>query len=443
MTALILALALVAVAAAVTAVRHRRKWQQERQRADRLHEHASTLAEQLRFVEQQLEYVTHTVIPAAADEARSGRTYKPQPTVAPRLVGTSIAGVLDAVAPQACAAIVQTAQYTQAKAQEQLEQAQAEAEERVSHARQEAADVARAAVRAFGSSLVARAEKLSTRISAGVRLHVGDPAYETLVEVDHLAQQMLLTASGYVVLAGGKLSKRHPATSLTDVVRAAMGRVVGYERVQHAEMSGIAVESRAVEAVVHTLALLLDNALRYSPPNARVHVSLEHGSNCVFLNVDDAGLRMEEERLNWARRVMSTSERDDITRLGAYPQTGLRVAAVLAAGYGYRVEVTSPNIYGGNRAFIVLPKELLTTPPPSTGVPAAKRRPPKPPQQQTTDSATTASGLTVRRPAAPAPRPTAAPQQVEPGRPGPALAWLEGTRRGRESSTAPHETEGH
>ncbi|MEU6573540.1 ATP-binding protein [Streptomyces sp. NPDC046805] len=441
MTALIWALAVVAVAAAAPAVRYRQKWQQERRRADRLHEHATTLAEQMGFVERQLEHVTQTVVPAAANEARSGRAYRPRPTGVPQLAGTSIVGVLDALAPQVCSAIVQTAQYTEAKAQEQLAQAQAESEERVSHARQEAVDVARAAVRAFGSSLVARAEKLSTRISAGVRLHVGDPAYETLVEVDHLAQQMLLTASGYVVLAGGKLSKRHPATPLTDVVRAAMGRVVGYERVQHPEMSGIAVEGRAVEAVVHTLALLLDNALRYSPPNARVHVSLEHGSNCVFLNVDDAGLRMEEERLTWARRVMTTSERDDITRLGAYPQTGLRVAAVLAASYGYRVEVTSPNIYGGNRAFIVLPKELLTTQPPSNTVTTAKRQQPKP-RPQTADT-TTSSGLTVRRPAAAAPRPAAAPQQVEPGRPEPAVAWLEGTRRGRESSTTPRETEGH
>ncbi|MGC5412639.1 hypothetical protein ACPXCX_54670, partial [Streptomyces sp. DT225] len=57
--------------------------------------------------------------------------------------------------------------------------------------------------------------------------------------------------------------------------------------------------------------------------------------------------------------------RDDITRLGAYPQTGLRVASVLAHQYGFRVELTAPNLYGGTRAIIVLPQELLTTPGPS------------------------------------------------------------------------------
>ncbi|WP_241990111.1 MULTISPECIES: ATP-binding protein [unclassified Streptomyces] len=312
-------------------------------------------------------------------------------------------------------------------------------------------------MRAFASSTVHRAAKLSSTISAGVRRHVSDEAYATLVELDHLAQQMLLTASGYGVLAGDKLSRRWPATTLTDVVRTAMGRVEGYQRVQHTDLEAFAVQSRAVEAVVHTLSVLLDNALRYSPPNARVHVSLEHGANAAFLVVDDAGLRVEDERLTWARRVMSGEQRDDITRLGAYPQTGLRVASVLAHQYGFRVELTAPNLYGGTRAIIVLPQSLLTTPGPSR--PASAPQPSRqtvpqlaqPPVPETVPQsapqpapATTASGLTVRRrgtrPAAgarPGPEPV-----VEPGRPAVAAAWMAGSRRSRDNQNPPRTDEG-
>ncbi|MEW1724668.1 ATP-binding protein [Streptomyces sp. NPDC093109] len=445
MITLTLALAvLMAVAGAVLAAQFRRTSRRAERRAAEFHEHKERLAQQLRAVEQFVGYVAETVVPAAAVKARTGRLYGPDLAAPPQLAGTSIAGALSALAGQVASVIALTGQQAQKATEEQLVRARRDADRRVALVRKESGDVARAAVRAFASSTVQRASKLSTQISAGVRRHVSDEAYETLVEIDHLAQQMLLTASGYAVLAGEKLSRRHPATALSDVVRSAMGRVEGYQRVLHPEMDTLAVESRAVEAVVHTLAILLDNALRYSPPNARVHVSLEHGNGAVFLIVDDAGLRMEDERLEWARRVMSSAERDDITALGAYPQTGLRVAAVLAAGYGYRVEVTAPNVYGGTRAFLMLPQNLLTAPPPPS-VPTPPKRPQPTPVPKPVASSTTANGLTVRqRPARPAPasRTASVAPPVDPGRPEVSVAWLEGTRRGRAMPSNPPETEG-
>ncbi|WP_308119140.1 ATP-binding protein [Streptomyces sp. JJ38] len=441
---------LIFVGSTALAARYDRRARRAKRRAHREHAHSEAVTHQLHVAGQFVGHLANSVIPAAAAAAQAGRTHEANLAVPTQLVGTAMADALDELVNQVSAAIALTGQRAHAAAEERLAQARREADEQVVRARKEAVDVARAAVRAFASSTVQRASKLSTTISTGVRRHVSDDAYETLVEIDHLAQQMLLTASGYAVLAGDKLSRRHPATSLSEVVRAAMGRVEGYQRVQHSGLDTFAVESRAVEPVVHTLALLLDNGLRYSPPNARVHVSVEHGNDAIFLIVDDAGLRMEDERLNWARRVMSSAERDDITKLGAYPQTGLRVAAVLAADYGYRVEVTAPNVYGGTRAFIVLPRSLLTVHPP----PVASATPPRPsapsreltPAEPAANGPTTASGLTVRRRAthpAPPARPASAAQPVEPGRPEVATAWMEGTRLGREQPTTPSETEGH
>ncbi|MEW2128374.1 ATP-binding protein [Streptomyces sp. NPDC058369] len=469
-----------------------RRARAEKRRADEVQQQREQLVQQLRAAEQFVAYIAQTVVQAAASEAQTGRPYQLDLAVPPQLAHTQLANALSALAGQVRSAITMTGQLAQNAAEEQLTQVWAETERQVAQARQESVDVARAAVRAFASSTVQRAAKLSSTISAGVRRHVSDEAYATLVEMDHLAQQMLLTASGYGVLAGDKLSRRWPATTLTDVVRTAMGRVEGYQRVQHTDLESFAVQSRAVEAVVHTLSVLLDNALRYSPPNARVHVSLEHGANAAFLVVDDAGLRMEDERLTWAREVMSGEQRDDITRLGAYPQTGLRVASVLAHQYGFRVELTAPNLYGGTRAIIVLPQALLTTPGPSRPVPAqalpAPRPaavPPAPPVSQPSPlpevppmsrptpepvpvspptsapepervpeadaapvsapaPATTASGLTVRRrgtrPAAesrPGPEPV-----VEPGRPAVAAAWMAGSRSSRENQNTPRTDEG-
>ncbi|MFG3384187.1 ATP-binding protein [Streptomyces sp. NPDC047999] len=409
---------------------------------------AEGLAEQAHVAGQYLAYLANSALPAAAAAAQVRSPHQPDLALPPQLIGTPTAGVLAAVARQATGLIAATGQAAHAAAESQTAAVHRAADDRVAQARQEALDVARAAVRAFASSTVQRASKLSTRISDGVRRHVSDEAYATLVQIDHLAQQMLLTASGYAVLAGDKLSRRHPATSVSEIVRAAMGRVEGFQRVQHADLDSFAVDSRAVEAVIHTLAILLDNALRYSPPNATVHVSVEHGNDAVFLLVDDAGLRMEDERLNLARQVMSSTRRGDITNLGAYPQTGLRVAAVLAAEYGYRVEVTAPNVYGGTRAFLVLPRILLTAPPapvsPSAATQAAARQlgPASPPAA----AALTASGLTMRRPAAGPTGPgrsTAPTDPVAPGRPDVAAAWMAGTRRGRQTPAAPSPDEGH
>ncbi|KOT94198.1 hypothetical protein ADK87_30410 [Streptomyces sp. NRRL F-4711] len=485
--------AVLAVAGVGAAWYFRRKGEQARRRAEQLRDHADRLTLQLVAAEQCVGHLASTVIPAVAKGGPGGAGPEGGLPVPAQLDGTPLAERLRAV-PGAVAAVVgdvraQERTAAQQAADHAVEQVRHDAERQIAQVRHEAVGVARAAVRGFANNVVARAAKLGRAVSQGVRRHISDEAYATLVEIDHLAQQMLLTASGYAVLAGDKLSRRWPATTLTDIVRAAMGRIEGYERIRHPEMGSVVVEGRAVEAVVHALAVLLDNALRYSPPAASVHVSLEQGHHACFLIVDDAGLRMDDERLLWASDVMSGEQRDDITRLGAHPQTGLRVASLLAENYGFRVELTAPNIYQGTRAMVVLPKNLIVdpsaaqpapqavsralpqktapaaaqeadrdapeapgrtaaTPPaapsptpvsaPEPAVPAAVPASAVPPPPSATPAApsatTTASGLTVRRRStAPAPvRRPAAPDDTEPGRPAVAAAWAAGTRRGRE-----------
>ncbi|MFC8417912.1 ATP-binding protein [Streptomyces coelicoflavus] len=498
MTELIVtATAVLAVAGVGAAWYFRRKGEQARRRAEQLREHADRLTLQLVAAEQYVGQLAATVIPAAANGGHGGTGPEGGLPVPAQLDGTPLAERLRAVPGAVAAAVGDVRARERAAAQQAAahaaEQVRQDTARQIAQVRHESVGVARAAVRGFANNVVARSAKLGRAVSQGVRRHISDEAYATLVEIDHLAQQMLLTASGYSVLAGDKLSRRWPATSLTDIVRAAMGRIEGYERIKHPEMGSVVVEGRAVEAVVHALAVLLDNALRYSPPAASVHVSLEQGHHACFLIVDDAGLRMDDERLLWASDVMSGEQRDDITRLGAHPQTGLRVASLLAENYGFRVELTAPNIYQGTRAMVVLPKNLVVDPSAAQPVPPAVNRalPPKataqavpadaaapapaampapepaPAAARTPDpvpgpepvaapaaepepavaapapaatpapasaATTTASGLTVRR-RSPAPAPVrrpAVPDDTEPGRPAVAAAWAAGTRRGRD-----------
>ncbi|NEE60498.1 ATP-binding protein, partial [Streptomyces sp. SID8455] len=52
------------------------------------------------------------------------------------------------------------------------------------------------------------------------------------------------------------------------------------------------------------------------------------------------------------------------------PQFGFAVSGMLAARYGFRVSVDSVSPYGGVRAVVLIPDELLTTEVPQPAAPA-------------------------------------------------------------------------
>ncbi|MFG2441000.1 ATP-binding protein [Streptomyces sp. NPDC048508] len=394
------------------------------------------------------------------------------PVLSPELSGTDVGERLD-LAAKATAGLVQAVvRDLQYATQQELEQVRVHSAEelRRSHtdAQQEVARVqanavrsTEAAVRSVSSALVGMAARTSRRVSEGVRTHQEDAAFETLTGIDRTVQQTLLVAQGWTVLAGGKLTRHWSTTALTDVVRAAMGYVEDYQRVAPQELS-VAVKTRVVGPVVHTLALLLDNALRFSPPLSRVHVSFEQGHHGVTIIVDDSGLQMTPEQLDEARDVLTSQRSDDITQLGALPKTGFRVAAALSRAYGFRVDVQAPNALLGTRALLTLPQDLLTTVSEGTPTqmthgdlqgmlaPVSEGRlalaPTAVALQSSVASAslvaeplgtqaapgTTTSGLTRRhRRGAPVAAPTRRPVNAEPGRASVIVSWARGTQAAR------------
>ncbi|MFE9684493.1 ATP-binding protein [Streptomyces sp. NPDC006285] len=458
-TIVLLALASVAVATAWTT---RRRWMAARQQV-----HLLTSEQQA--TERALYQLVHVTLPQI--HTSGGRvTVSP---LSPELVGTALGKRLDDATKATVGlvkAVVRDIQYAahqeieQAKTRgaEELRRSHTDAQEEIARVQANAVRSTEAAVRSVSSALVGMAARTSRRVSEGVRTHQDDAAFETLTGIDRTVQQTLLVAQGWAVLAGGKLTRHWNTTSLTDVVRAAMGYVEDYQRVVPQELP-VAVKTRVVGPVVHVLALLLDNALRFSPPLSRVHVSFEQGHHGVTVIVDDSGLQMTPEQLDQARDVLTGQRIDDITQLGALPKTGFRVAAALSRAYGFRVDVQAPNALLGTRALLTLPQDLLTTVAEASPVPvqaaggvpqgtieqvpegrlalAAVRPQPalgfvSPPAEEALGEAvpgTTASGLTKRRHRrdAPASTPVRRPVNAEPGRASVISAWSRGTQAAR------------
>ncbi|WP_019930248.1 ATP-binding protein [Nocardia sp. BMG111209] len=246
---------------------------------------------------------------------------------------------------------------------------EAEAETRAAVARTEQAlrgdvetsarDATGGAVRAFGTSVVSIGADVSQVVSVALRRHRSDAVYETLIHIDHSVQQMIHLAQSYVIVCGGLPGRRWPRQLLTDVVGGAIGRVREYTRVRPQQLDRIVV-SRAVEPLVHTLATLLDNALRYSPPNSYVDVSFQEGHHGVTVLIDDAGVRMNADQLEETREVLSGDRVVDVLHLGLTPRVGFPGVAALARRYGFTVHIDGPNAYGGMRAMVFVPETLLT-----------------------------------------------------------------------------------
>ncbi|MFE1592989.1 sensor histidine kinase [Nocardia sp. NPDC058705] len=303
------------------------------------------------------------------------------------------------------------------------------------------------AVRAFGTTVVSLGADVGQVVSNALRENRNDEVYATLIRIDHTVQQMIRQAQAYVIVSGGLPGRRWPQQTIGDVVGGATGRVRDFLRVRTGNCEQVVI-SRAVEPLVHTVATLLDNALRYSPPSSFVDISYQQGHHGVTVIIDDAGVRMSREQMEEARQVLSGERVVDINALGPSPRVGFPGVAALARRYGFAAYVDGPNIYGGTRAMVFVPAALLVTatevhqpkhaevPEPQALQPVSEIQGPEPIEHDRTTG-----GLPKRTRRAVA----AADERVDTGevlaRPELAAAWHSGSRHGR--AAAARSTKGH
>ncbi|MEU7024013.1 nitrate- and nitrite sensing domain-containing protein [Streptomyces sp. NPDC046203] len=181
----------------------------------------------------------------------------------------------------------------------------------------------------------------------------------TLFKLDHMATVMRRHSENLLVLAGHEHHHGHPGpVPLVDVLRAAVSEIERYERISiqslppHAQIAGFAADDLS-----HLVAELLENATSFSPPESHVQLSgwlLESGE--VMLSIQDNGIGIAADRMEELNARLADPEVTYGEETGE--GLGIRVAALLAARHGVRVELREQK-QGGIAAVVILPLSLL------------------------------------------------------------------------------------
>ncbi|MBV8965045.1 MAG: sensor histidine kinase, partial [Mycobacteriaceae bacterium] len=184
---------------------------------------------------------------------------------------------------------------------------------------------------------------------------------EALFKLDHLASRMRRNGANLLVLAGAKAQRdQAEPVPVAAVINAAASQVEDYQRVVITTVPDSSVVGSAAHDIIHLVAELIDNALRYSPPASEVRVSAVHtGNRGIVIEVRDTGLGMTESDLRMANtRLESGGEVTPYTTR----HMGLFVAGRLARRHGLVVRLRSAvagDPRSGTTAGVFIPAELV------------------------------------------------------------------------------------
>ncbi|MFI6639498.1 ATP-binding protein [Streptomyces sp. NPDC050504] len=278
---------------------------------------------------------------------------------------------------------------------------------------------ARAAAVSACANAAGRMQALATSMLADLRemehRHADEDVLGDLLHLDHRTAQAGRLADSIAVLTGARSGRRWAKPIVMEsILRGAMGRIAGYQRIRIHSASDIAIAGHAAEGVMHALAELLDNAANFSPPTAEVHVYVEEVPAGVVLTVEDSGLVMSDVQLRRAERAVC-AESTDLTALSG-TRLGLAVVGRLARKHGLKVSFR-PSARGGTGALLLVPQPLITRAPRATApapaaIPAAPVPPAIPAAPAAPVQAAPAPAPVAQAPVAPAPRPEPEPEHA-------------------------------
>lgn len=227
-----------------------------------------------------------------------------------------------------------------------------------------------------------------------------------LLHLDHGTALIGRLADSIAVLGGQRPGRQwQQAVPLFNVLRGAMSRILDYERVDLHSVADVALVGSAVEPLIHALAELLDNATRYSPPQTRVHLTASEVQSGVAVEIEDAGVGLTDEARRRAEEVLEQARAGlDLDDLGETPRLGLAVVGRLAQANDFQVSLR-PSAYGGVRAVLIVPQDVVTvTPAPGGAIAKAATLPPPKPRHQARASAAVPSSPQPEEPEQPVAR---------------------------------------
>ncbi|WP_436789420.1 sensor histidine kinase [Yinghuangia sp. YIM S10712] len=187
-----------------------------------------------------------------------------------------------------------------------------------------------------------------------------------LLRIDHGTALIGRLADSIAVLGGARPGRQwQNNVALYSVLRGATSRITDYPRIELTSIAEVAVVGPSVEPLIHALAELLDNATRYSPPKTMVRVSASEVQSGIAIEIEDGGIGLADEARRRVERLLEEAHAGlDLADLGESPRLGLAVVGRLAQAYGFLVSLR-PSAYGGVRAILVVPKELIAAAPKS------------------------------------------------------------------------------
>jgi signal transduction histidine kinase len=205
------------------------------------------------------------------------------------------------------------------------------------------------------SNLTARQLALIDAVERGET----DPALlDRLYRIDHIAVRLRRNADSLMLLAGIRETVLDSGpTALTNVVRAALGQIEGYQRVVLRADTEVMVEPDIIGDLTLMVAELIENAVAFSPARSPVEVAVRTDGDGAHIEIADHGLGMSAERLAEENARLVRRERLDLVPTKVL---GLFVVGTLARRWGVTVTLSrTPG--GGVTSRIALPSALLLT----------------------------------------------------------------------------------
>ncbi|MFD9119455.1 sensor histidine kinase [Streptomyces bottropensis] len=188
--------------------------------------------------------------------------------------------------------------------------------------------------------------------------------FDDLLRIDHGTALIGRLADSIAVLGGGRPGRvwSRPVP-LYSVLRGAMSRILEYRRIELDSIAKVNVDGVGVEPVIHACAELLDNATRYSPPHTKVHVTAVEVQTGIAIEIEDGGISLSEETRAKVEDMLAKAQQGvDMQEMGDTPRLGLAVVGRLSTMYNMQISLRS-SAYGGVRAVVVVPRDLLTEEP--------------------------------------------------------------------------------
>ncbi|MFD4558731.1 ATP-binding protein, partial [Streptomyces sp. NPDC058469] len=184
-----------------------------------------------------------------------------------------------------------------------------------------------------------------------------DPALlERLYSIDHIAVRLRRNADSLMLLAGIRETVLDGGpTELTNVVRAALGQIEGFQRVGLRADTVVMVEPDIIGDLTLMVAELLENAVSFSPAGSPVEVVVRTDGDDALIVVADHGLGMSADRIAEENARLIRRERLDLVPTKVL---GLFVVGTLARRWD--IDVTLARTPGGGvTAEITIPATLL------------------------------------------------------------------------------------